>query len=947
MEFFAHPWYMAAGGALISAPILIHLINRVRFKRVRWAAMEFLLKSQKRSRRRMIVEQLILLLLRILLVLLAAFLVARFLYGGTGPRGATHLVIVDDTLSMNDFGKAEDGNRSAFASAIGQVKRVAQNAAKAPSAQYMQVYLLSQVDQSPLFEQRLSDTSESDLEAAFATRGNKPTMLAGSVYTALTQARKYFSEMEDKQGQKYIHFVSDFRDRDWTTGPEAEKLADLLKGILEDGINLNLIDVASPFRTPQARVVTYHDNLAVVDLKAESRVAVEDSDIEFTASIMNFGAAEGRTFLKVYINGEESPGSDTVIERMPPLSRTEHKFTLRFLSNRKGTDITPKDSPEERERKRRREREYNVVRVALQREESGLNADNVRDLVIEVRKKVPTLVIDGNKPENRGEGSDMFHLQAFYEASGIYEIEERRLDDLARADLDLYPGIILLNVPELTEAAVKKLQAYVANGGSLMWFLGEETKSDHYNNVLFKADLFPVLLEDRYHDPLAAQGVANVEDRVKLRAQQISTDPKPKILFPDPENVMVRRLAPAQGIFRYLAINVYWKAQVRSNWDPDGRLTKTLVSLPNTRSIDEFRNRAFDLVNNAQAQVGRLAAREKEYERYLPLMEEYRIKVRNAIVAGDLYSLAQQYEALLTDQAQYNDRKEEIRPSMADLWKKPELVPTANEMREFRERVLFGDPLVVSKQVGKGRVIAMMTAAGSNNRRGVGEDAVQWNNFGSGGLVSTFYPLFLLDTHRYMISEGLAPNRLLGEETTFTLDAARYLPEVSYTFEPQPDVGLQAGKLEPEREQGVMEKQGNQLEFALRGAATHRPGVYRVTLTQQGDGALEDRQEVRAYAYNVDALAESDLKRAGRDRLDPEFPPGNSKRGKLMLLTPNESFETLQEKQPDASESPWLYLFFILILVVEQAMAVHLSYHLKSNESAAPVPGSTASPVAA
>ena len=42
---------MVAGAALVSAPIIIHLINRMRFKRIRWAAMEFLLKSQKRNRR--------------------------------------------------------------------------------------------------------------------------------------------------------------------------------------------------------------------------------------------------------------------------------------------------------------------------------------------------------------------------------------------------------------------------------------------------------------------------------------------------------------------------------------------------------------------------------------------------------------------------------------------------------------------------------------------------------------------------------------------------------------------------------------------------------------------------------------------------------------------------------------------------------------------------------
>src|SRR3982751_1248696 len=111
MEFFLHPWYMVAGGALISSPILIHLINRMRFKRLRWAAMEFLLKSQKRNRRRLIIEQMILLLLRILLVLLAAFLVARLLYAGTTTKGATHVMILDDTVSMSD---RDDKGKTAF-----------------------------------------------------------------------------------------------------------------------------------------------------------------------------------------------------------------------------------------------------------------------------------------------------------------------------------------------------------------------------------------------------------------------------------------------------------------------------------------------------------------------------------------------------------------------------------------------------------------------------------------------------------------------------------------------------------------------------------------------------------------------------------------------------------------------------------------------------------------
>ncbi|MBY0231714.1 MAG: hypothetical protein K2W96_20705, partial [Gemmataceae bacterium] len=90
-----------------------------------------------------------------------------------------------------------------------------------------------------------------------------------------------------------------------------------------------------------------------------------------------------------------------------------------------------------------------------------------------------------------------------------------------------------------------------------------------------------------------------------------------------------------------------------------------------------------------------------------------------------------------------------------------------------------------------------------------------------------------------------------------------------------------------------------------------------------------------AFAYNVDALAESDLKRAATERLEPETKPTDAKAGKLQVIAPNGGEGAFGEKKPDASESPWIYLFFILILVVEQAMAVHLSYHLKGTEASA------------
>src|SRR6187549_1941087 len=107
LELFVNPFSMIIGALLISSPIIIHLINRMKFKRIRWAAMEFLLKSQKRNRRKMIIEQLILLMLRCLLIALMGLLLARFL--GFDPlksgeaRPTLHVLVLDDTPSMSDF----------------------------------------------------------------------------------------------------------------------------------------------------------------------------------------------------------------------------------------------------------------------------------------------------------------------------------------------------------------------------------------------------------------------------------------------------------------------------------------------------------------------------------------------------------------------------------------------------------------------------------------------------------------------------------------------------------------------------------------------------------------------------------------------------------------------------------------------------------------------------
>jgi len=273
MEFFTHPWYMAAGGAAVSLPILIHLINRMRFKRIRWAAMEFLLKSQKRNRRRLIIEQLILLLLRILLMLLAGFLVARFLPVGAGARGGTHVIVVDDTLSMRDRSKDAD----AYNAGLLQIKKIVEQANKAASRQEIQVFLLSEVNKpSPFYEDVISDQTSRKIADKFAALGNRPTMLHAAPLPGLQKGRELLNNLQGDapQGSRNLYFISDFRDADWAASSDSEKIAAEVKAAVEDGIHVNLIDASLPVREKEAnsKIALFSDNVAITDLTADTRV---------------------------------------------------------------------------------------------------------------------------------------------------------------------------------------------------------------------------------------------------------------------------------------------------------------------------------------------------------------------------------------------------------------------------------------------------------------------------------------------------------------------------------------------------------------------------------------------------------------------------------------------------------------------------------------------------
>ena len=74
---FVTPGFFIAGALLAALPIIIHILNRRRYKIVNWAAMEYLLAAMKKNRRRLKFEQWLLLAARCALLAILGIALAR------------------------------------------------------------------------------------------------------------------------------------------------------------------------------------------------------------------------------------------------------------------------------------------------------------------------------------------------------------------------------------------------------------------------------------------------------------------------------------------------------------------------------------------------------------------------------------------------------------------------------------------------------------------------------------------------------------------------------------------------------------------------------------------------------------------------------------------------------------------------------------------------------
>jgi Aerotolerance regulator N-terminal len=929
-SLFLNPAALTVGGALISAPILIHLINRMRFKRLRWAAMEFLLKSQKRNRRRLIIEQLLLLLLRCLLILLAGLLLSRFI-GCTGVWGGAfeqksnlHVVLLDDTLSMLDTVKDKD---DCFKTAKREILDIiVRNVSQSSTDDGISILRPSDALRGQGFQpkeyRRLQDPFvakglEKDLAEMNCTKLSLP----------LTGTLQRIKDIADGSTDKItVHIISDFRKSDWT-GPQAKDLHKLMTelGKHDNVKRIYLIDSAHPTREPeQGGVPAYHDNLGIVEVRPSTRVASSGSTIHVTATIVNYSPRDADVKLVPFndVDGREisEKNYETPMPVKVPAGKTAtatFNFPVRAELKDDGKGFV-------------RVGVRLLTAAGLPLENDGLADDDVRHTVIEVRKTTPVLIVDGRGEESRrppadGQGGDSYYVAtALGSNSSRYEVDfgDKLTGGDAREALELpelsnYPSIVMINVPRLKNEQRENLERFVQEGGGVCFFMGPDVQAKYYNDELYRKGfgLFPVPIADTFY-PAGSEKPLPLEITgrylVLLRDDQFPKTEKLPIFGP------VFREARLRDFLKFLPVQRYWPARPVNEWAGEPGQVREVANLPNDELASKYASEVEQLIQ-------RLPIDREEYHEYQKGLKRHAGFLRGAVDRGSkvpAYKVADLVESMLVDRGKENERDEY--PNLVEFWDlRDQVVQDVKlEAMNLRKRLLYSSPLVVVKDMGRGRVVAWMTTAGK-----------EWNSWAAGITGSYSYAPLIYELQNYLTSQSGDSGQLVGSPLVLNVDTKRFdqnktLKVVRKFYKPALD--------NPEIPQAATERQGEREKgrWAFKFDNSLEPGFYESRLLYGDASESAPALASWGHVFNVDSRGEGNLQRASQEDLDTGFM--RQVAGKVEWRRPGDVSVMPINRAWDLSEWPYFFLIFIGILVAEQALAVHLSFHLRTNEAELP-----------
>jgi len=463
---FAH-FALLGALALVTVPLLIHLISRRMARPVRFGALEFVLRSTRRRARRIQLRQLLLLLLRMLLIAALALAVAgpQLVARDTPVAAATPTqvaICLDGSASM----QARPDGTSLFELAR---QRIAARLRELDPTVQVALYL-ARAELQPLVEPATLDRG-AVLRALSAAQ---PTVETSDLGQCLARGAGTTAGATGSAngGRQVVIVATDGAAHAWSSTAATSTASEI-----------------ELLRVP-ATAAPAIDNRALfeVDLQPSREAAAQSYDVAF--SLRRFGAAAsaGEQRAEVTLRVDQLPVS-RVTALLAPDASVRKRFMQVAVAQPPGSSVT--------------------IGVAADADSFAL--DDSAAVPLELPRSVHTLVIDGD-PQTVRYRDEVFYLERALETGApgggalqtkVVLAENATAQDVLDADV-----LVLANVESVNAEVARTIVSRVRSGGGLLITGGDKVDPEFYAGAL--AEVLPAPIRGAkstvpLHDPSARE----------------------------------------------------------------------------------------------------------------------------------------------------------------------------------------------------------------------------------------------------------------------------------------------------------------------------------------------------------------------------------------------------------------------------------------------------------
>lgn len=409
-----------------SIPVVIHLLNLRKLKKIEFSTLAFLKKLEKNKIRKIKLKQWLLLALRVLIILLIVLAFSRPALEGTAIGGTTSsakttsVFIIDDSFSMSIV----DEKGSSLNKAKETIKELINHLQEGDEAALITTTSRNEDDIAVNILKQVSTKAEQV----------KTSYVKGNIHNAVVQAAKIIGE--SKNFNKEVYIFSDFQ----KSNLGDEKQFSDLSSMLNDGVKIYTFDYKSP------EVL----NLSISNIKLNSGMFEKDIPLLFDVTIDNKSFKDTDDgVLSIFVENERTAQQSFTIE----------KGTSKTLS----IEVPIKKSGN--------------ISIQAKIEDDAIKEDNSRFFSLFIPREIPVLIM-GDKQE------DLNYISLALAASnetGALKINEKLFSQVNSLNLNDYHSIIIAGSGNPGNA---KLKLYVENGGGLFLLPGSSSTLSSFNQLI-------------------------------------------------------------------------------------------------------------------------------------------------------------------------------------------------------------------------------------------------------------------------------------------------------------------------------------------------------------------------------------------------------------------------------------------------------------------------------